>query len=188
MSEHRMAAIFYVRLPDPTAPPSLEELATRAGLERIVHEQETVPVLYGQWGVMESVRAVREVFVQHVCLQLFPHASDLLDRIRSESADSMPVAEAFRDACEALRPDTALLYVRPSEVEPEYLAAQYPNVLGLDGILLDESNPALLYLDAELAEHFPAAYRSGRDSLPVSHGLLLFRGTGGRRWWAADET
>jgi len=41
-------------------------------------------------------------------------------------------------------------------------------------IVLDESNPALLYLDSELAEHFPTAYRSGRDSLAVSHGLLLF--------------
>jgi len=50
-------------------------------------------------------------------------------------------------------------------------------------IVLDESNPALLYLDSELAEHFPTAYRSGRDSLPVRHGLLLFRGAGDRRWW-----
>jgi hypothetical protein len=75
------------------------------------------------------------------------------------------------------------LYTRPNEVEPEYIDAQYPKVLGLDGILLDESNPALLYLATELAQYFPAAYRTGRDSLPVSHGLLLFRGAGARRWW-----
>ena len=182
MSEHRMAAIFYVRLPGGTPPPSLEDLATRAGLERIRHEHGTVPTLYGRWGVMESVEAVRQILSSHVCLQLFPHLSDLLDR-HGNQTDSEPIAEAFRGACEALRPEVALLYTRPDEVEPEYIDAQYPKVLGVDGILLDESNPALLYLDGELAEHFPAAYRTGRDSLPVSHGLLLFRGTGTHRWW-----
>jgi hypothetical protein len=183
MSEHRMAAIFYVRLADEATPPSVEDLATRAGLERIHAERGTVPAIYGQWGVMESVRAVRQILASHVCLQLFPHLRDLLDRQGNDAADSIPIAEAFRGACEALRPDAALLYTRPDEVEPEYVDAQYPKVLGLDGILLDESNPALLYLDTELAQHFPAAYRTGRDSLPVSHGLLLFRGTGARRWW-----
>ena len=183
MSEHRMAAIFYIRLPEREAPPALEDLATRAGLERIHHEPGAVPAIYGQWGVMESVRAVRQVLASHVCLQLFPHLSDLLDRQGNAAADSMPIAEAFRGACEALRPEAALLYTRPNEVEPEYIDAQYPKVLGLDGILLDESSPALLYLDSELVQHFPAAYCSGRDRLPVSHGLLLFRGTGARRWW-----
>ena len=183
MSEHRMAAIFYVRLPEGAAPLSLEDLATRAGLEHILHERGTTPTIYGQWGVMESVQGVRQVLASHVCLLLFPHLSDLLDRQGNDAADSMPIAEAFRGACEALRPDAALLYTRPNEVEPEYIDAQYPKVLGLDGILLDESNPALLYLDTELAQHFPAAYRTGRESLPVTHGLLLFHGTGARRWW-----
>jgi hypothetical protein len=178
-----MAAIFYVRLPHEAAPPTLEDLATRAGLARIHHERGTVPSIYGQWGVMESVQAVRQVLPSHVCLQLFPHLNDLLDRQGNEAADSMPIAEAFRDACEALRPEAALLYTRPNEVEPEYIDAQYPKVLGLDGILLDESYPALLYLATEIAQYFPAAYRTGRDSLPVSAGLLLFRGTGARRWW-----
>jgi hypothetical protein len=41
----------------------------------------------------------------------------------------------------------------------------------------------LLYFDADLAAHFPQAYRDGRDSMPVTDGLLLFRGTGPRRWW-----
>ncbi len=183
MSEHRMAAIFYVRIPAGTAPPTLETLATSAGLARIHHEPGAVPAIYGTWGVMESVQAVRQVLTAHVCLQLYPHLSDLLDRQGNHAADSMPIAEAFRAACEALQPEVALFYTRPNEIEPEYIDAQYPKVLGLDGILLDESNPALLYLDAELSEHFPAAYRSRRDSLPVSHGLLLFRGTGARRWW-----
>jgi hypothetical protein len=183
MSEHRMAAIFYIPLPAREAPPALEDLATRAGLERIHHEPGTVPAIYGNWGVMESVRAVRQVLALHVCLQLFPHLSDLLDRQSSDAADSMTIAESFRAACEALRPDAALFYTRPNEVEPEYIDAVYPKVLGLDGILLDESNPALLYLDSELLLHFPAVYRSGRDRLPVSHGLLLFRGAGARRWW-----
>jgi hypothetical protein len=178
-----MAAIFYIRLPDGDPPPALEDLATRAGLERIHREPGAVPAIHGQWGVMESVQAVRQVLASHVCLQLYPHLSDLLDRQGNDAADSMPIAEAFRGACEALRPEVALLYTRPDEVEPEYIDAQYPKVLGLDGILLDESNPALLYFDAELVPHFPAAYRRGRDSLPVSHGLLLFRGTGARRWW-----
>lgn len=93
----------------------------------------------------------------------------------------MSIAEAFRSACEALRPEVALFYTRPNEVEPEYIDVQYPEVLGLDGILLDESNPVLLYLNAELAEHFPDAYRVGRDTLPVSEGLLLFHGSGERR-------
>jgi hypothetical protein len=131
---------------------------------------------------MESVQAVRQVLASHVCLQLFPHVSDLLDR-QGTAADSMPIAEAFRGACEALQPEAALLYTRPNEVDPKYIDAQYPKVLGLDGILLDESHPALLYLGTELAQHFPPAYRAGRDSLPVTDGLLLSHGSGARRWW-----
>ena len=184
MSEHRMAAIFYVHLVDGVAPPSLDELATRVGLGKIHHERGSDPeVLYGNWGVMESVRAERQVLASHVCLQLFPHLSDLLDRQANGADEAMPIAEAFRNACEALRPEVALLYTRPDEIEPAYIDAQYPKVLGLDGILLDESNPVLLYLDSEIAAHFPDAYRVNRDRLPVTDGLLLFRGTGARRWW-----
>lgn len=187
-----MAAIFYVRVDQGCAPPSLTELATRAGLEKLHRESGAEPealygvseVLYGNWSVMESVRAQRQVLTSHVCLQLFPHLSDLLDRQATGTADaSMPIAEAFRSACEALRPEAALFYTRPNEVEPEYIDAQYPKVLDLDGILLDESNPVLLYLDSEIGEHFPDAYRAGRDTLPACEGLLLFRGSGERRWW-----
>jgi hypothetical protein len=184
MSEHRMAAIFYIRLIDGTAPPSLEELATQMGFGTIDHERGREPgVLYGRWGVMESVRAERQLLASHVCLQLYPHLSDLLDRQGNGVDESMPIAETFRGTCEALHPEVALLYTRPDEIEPEYIDAQYPKVLGLDGILLDESNPALFYLDSEIAKHFPEAYRIDRDSLPVTDGLLLFRGTGARRWW-----
>lgn len=175
-----MAAVFYIPVVDGQAPPSLDELATRVGLSDILREpgQE---VLYARWGVMESIRVERQILRFHVCLQLFPHLSDLLDRRGAGTDDA--IAEAFRGACEALRPQAALLYTRPDAVEPEYIAAQYPKVLGLDGILLDESYPVLLYLDSEIAAHFPAHYRTGRDSLPVSDGLLLFRGTGAHRWW-----
>lgn len=184
MSEHRMAAIFYLRLVDGATPPSLEALATRIDFQITHHEHEDgSEVLYGHWGVMTSVRAARQVLAWHVCLQLFPHLSDLLDRLGKAADASTPIAEAFRDACEALRPEAALLYTRPSEIEPEYIDAQYPKLLGLDGILLDESNPALLYLNSEIAAYFPEHYRVGRDTMPVTDGLLLFRGTGARRWW-----
>ena len=63
------------------------------------------------------------------------------------------------------------------------MAAIFYVRLGLDGILLDESNPVLLYLDSEIAEHFPDAYRVGRDTLAVREGLMLFRGSGERSWW-----
>src|SRR5204862_6635678 len=106
MSEHRMAAIFYVGLGDGTAPASLEELAVGAGLRNLLRDRDP-DVLYGQWSVMESVRAQRETLALHVCLQLYPHLSDLLDR-RNDGDGAMPIAEAFRDACEALRPDAAL--------------------------------------------------------------------------------
>ncbi|HWO24379.1 MAG TPA: hypothetical protein VNO30_36795 [Kofleriaceae bacterium] len=179
-----MAASFYLRQVDGAAQPSLEELVSRIGFRSTHHEQEGGrEVLCGHWGVMEDVRAERQALDWHVCLRLFPHLGDLLDRMGDDADRSMPVAEAFRDACEALRPEVALLYTRPDEVEPEYLDAQYPKVLGLDGILLDQSNPVLLYMSSELAAYFPEAYRVGRDALPVTDGLLLFRGTGAHRWW-----
>ena len=135
MSEHRMAAIFYVRLVDGVAPPSLEELATRVGLAHVQRERGAEPeALYGRWGVMESVRVERQILASHVCLQLFPHLSDLLDRQSNGADAAMPIANAFRAACEALRPEVALLYARPDEVEPTYIDAQYPKVLGLDEI------------------------------------------------------
>ena len=183
MSEHRMAAIFYIRQGDMAAL-SLEELVSRIGFRITRREQESGrEVPYGHWGVMEDVRAERQALDWHACLQLFPHLSDLLDRMGNDVDRTMPIAEAFRDACEVLRPEVALLYTRPDEVEPEYLDAQYPNVLGLDGILLDESNPVLLYMNSEIAAIFPEPYRAGRDTLPVTDGLLLFRGTGAHRWW-----
>jgi hypothetical protein len=184
MSERRMAAIFYVRLEDGAAPPSLEELAVRVGFKTTHHERENESeVLYGTWGVMKSVRAERKILTWHACLQLFPHLNDLLDRIGDDGELSLPIAEAFRAACESLRPEVGLLYTQPDAVEQEYIDAQYPKVLGLDGILLDESSPVLLYLSSEIAGYFPAAYRVGRDSLPVMDGLLLFRGAGAHRWW-----
>jgi hypothetical protein len=48
MSEHQMAAIFYVRLVEGVALPSLEELATRAGLGKLHRESGAeTEALYG---------------------------------------------------------------------------------------------------------------------------------------------
>jgi len=192
MSEHRMAAIFFIPMEPDSVPPSLHDLVTRAGMDQLLPESGPVTKsLYGQtevvfarWGVMESVYAHRQILAQHVCLQVFPHRNDLLDRqIIGNPEAAMPIAETFRDACVALQPDAAMLYTGADRIEPEYLDAQYPFVLGLDGILLDKSYSALLYLNAEIASYFPKAYHAGRDQLPAGDGLLLFRGTGDDRWW-----
>jgi hypothetical protein len=187
MSEHRMAAIFYVPREEGDEVPPLQDLATRAGVTELAPaaDEGEGEVWYGRWGVMESVRVHQEVLLAHVCLHIDPHLNDLLDRMPQgdRADDSMSIAEAFRDACEALRPEAAVFYTRPDEVEPAYIAAQYPAVLAMDGNLLDVSNPKLLYLNPQLTETLAEAYRRDRDTVPTREGLILFRGQREHRWW-----
>jgi hypothetical protein len=75
----------------------------------------------------------------------------------------MPIAEAFRSVCEARQPEVALFYTRPDEVEPEYIDAQYPKVLGLSGILL-----------SDLAEYFPTRIASAATHCLSAKGCCCF--------------
>jgi len=40
-----------------------------------------------------------------------------------------------------------------------------------------------MYLDSEIAAHFPDAYRVGPRQVPITDGLLRFRGTRACRSW-----
>lgn len=196
MSNRRIGAFFFL-LRHEELTPSLDELAITAGVTSLSlgpwPEDEEEDARYGEWGVLDSVRVCVRHLSMHDCLVIDFLQSDLHDlRARHrghedvplEEDDALPVALAFRDACERLCPEAAVLATHPQMIEePQWLLDCYSAVLGMDPDLLDSYLPGLMYVGPEMAADWdPGRFEIERDSLPVKDGKLFFRETGRDRW------
>jgi hypothetical protein len=200
MSDRRNGAFFFLLRQAPM--PSLDELATAAGMTaldpRPLAVDRGTDVRYGDWGGIESVRARVYHLSMHDCLAIDFLQSELLDLLPSpidpagndpiplEEDGALPVALAFRDTCERLHPEAAVMATHPHMLQdPEWLHYCYSAVLGMDPNLLDSYGPGLVYIGADMVDEWaPENYGPPqRDSLPVAEGRLLFRGNGWGRWF-----
>jgi hypothetical protein len=196
MSDRRNGAFFFLLRQEPK--PSLDELATAAGVASLSRwpwpEEEEEEACYGDWGGIDSVRARVHHLSMHDCLAIDFLQSDLLDLLPPreghealplEEDGALPVALAFRDACERLRPEAAVLATHPQMLQDsQWLNACYSAVLGMDPNLLDSYRGGLVYVGPDMAAEWePYRLRQDRDSLPVKEGMLFFRRTGWGRWF-----
>jgi hypothetical protein len=196
MSDRRSGAFFFLLRQEPM--PSLDELATAAGMTSLDPTPSAVDrgteVRYGDWGGIDSVRARVHHLSMHDCLAIDFLQSDLLDLLPPreghedlplEEDGALPVALAFRDACERLRPEAAVMATHPHMLQdPEWLYDCYSAVLGMDPNSLDSQGPAITYVCSDMVDEWvPENFGPPeRDSLPVTNGRLLFRATGWSRW------
>jgi hypothetical protein len=185
VSNRYLAAYFY--LPRDGETRSLRELVDAAGMK---HPSPDGSDLIGEWGGMESVEARVHNLQFHVCLELAFRDLELLELHGDKEGHedqplaedpALPVAEAFREACERLRPELAVIATHTWQASPEYW---YASVLAMDANLLDYQAPGLMYASPEIAPSWkPELYGGPRDSLPTREGRIMFRGTGWGRWF-----
>lgn len=196
MSDRRTGAFFFLLRQEPM--PSLDDLATAAGMTRLdprpLPTDRSLDVRYGDWGGIESARAHLHHLSMHDCLVIDFLQSSFLDLLPPregheslplEEDGALPVALAFRDACERLHPEAAVLATHPHMLQsPDWLHACYSAVLGMDPNLLDSYGAGLVYVGSDMLDEWaPENYGPPqRDSLPVTNGRLLFRATGWSRW------
>jgi hypothetical protein len=192
----RLGALFFLLRQE--SMPSLDELAALAGVtSRSLGpwpEKEKEDVRYGRWGDVLSVEAHLRHLDFHDCLALDFWQTSFLDLLPPreghealplEEDGALPVALAFRDACERLRPEAAVLATHPGMIDnPEWLHGCYSAVLGMDPNSLDSVAAGITYVCSDMVDEWvPENFGPPqRDSLPVTNGRLLFRGTGWSRW------
>jgi hypothetical protein len=198
MSDRRNGAFFFLLRQE--SMPSLDELATAAGVTSLSRwpwpeeEEEEEDMRLGCWGGVISVEARLRHLDLHDCLVLDFWESSFLDllpplegneELPLEEDGALPVALAFRGACERLRPEAAVLATHPHMLQdPQWLHACYSAVLGMDPNSLDSQGAAITYVCSDMVDEW-APENFGppeRDSLPVTNGRLLFRATGWSRW------
>ena len=123
-------------------------------------------------------------FLQSSFLDLLPpyEGNEMLPL---EEDGALPVALAFRDACERLRPEAAVLATHSHMIEdPQWLRACYSAVLGMDPNSLDSLGAGITYVFPDMVDEWTPDQFGGpqRDYLPVTQGRLLFRSAGWSRW------
>lgn len=184
MSDHRrLAAVFSFH--SSTALLPLDEWLRRAGATSIqplqnslAHEER----LACEWAGMpcEAARLTGSPAFAILFWQ-----SDLIDRVPDDGApgpdESDVLAQAFRDACERLRPEVAFIVAHLDQAVPERLRAfaelRDPNALA-------DARLGLLYVSAALSRRWTAdPLRDDREELPVDGGRLVFAGWGRQRWF-----
>jgi hypothetical protein len=197
MSDRRNGAFFFLLRRELMS--SLDEFAAAAGVTELSlgpwPDEEEEAVRYGSWGGVLSVEARLRHLSMHDCLAIDFLQISFLDlrgsRIGREALPleedgALPVALAFRDTCERLRPEAAVLATHPDELQdPQWLQACYSAVLGMDPNLLDSYGAGLVYVGPDMVDEWePENFGPPeRDSLPVTNGRLLFRGNGWSRWF-----
>jgi hypothetical protein len=196
MSDRRNGAFFFLLRQE--SMPSLDELATAAGVTSLSRwpwlKDDEEDMRLGCWGGVLSVEVRVRHLSMHDCLAIDFLQTSFLDLVPPreghedlplEEDGALPVALAFRDACERLRPEAAVLATHPDELEnPQWMQACYSAVLGMDPNLLDGYRGGLVYVGPDMAAEWePYRLRQDRDSLPVKEGMLFFRRTGWGRWF-----
>jgi hypothetical protein len=174
----------------------VEQLTEQAGMDGTQWGRPAVELgreraLCGRWDGLSVVWAYLDEFAYHICLNiafadfdfylLQEKGSDAPDDLAADGA--LPLAHAFRAACESLRPEIALLAVLPQQTTPGWIAEHYSHIANIDLRWFAEEHFAMLYLDERLAPDWPRVVaREPRDTLPVSSGVLVFASRGAQRW------
>src|SRR5216683_1274648 len=179
-AEKHLVAVFYIPRSEELTP---TELLRRADV--IFAAGRRVPVLdelvSGTWASLDCVARAVDLGPYRV-LEIYFWQNDFIEmRMRNKEAESLedepalPLALAFRHACEELLPDVALLYTSLFQAEQDYLDLTGKEVLSGRIRDLFQQGPGLLYLnEANLRHMEPSWWLCERDTLPVSSGLLVF--------------
>ncbi len=99
---------------------------------------------------------------------------------------TLPLAETFRAACEALAPVAAFIVTHLDQADPAWLLGREPAVAAGDADSLLAAQVGLLYLSGALQRRLSRVPEPDRyDTLPVTAGLLVFAGSGDpyARWF-----
>ncbi|WP_159033488.1 hypothetical protein [Streptomyces malaysiensis] len=174
----------------PLAPAALERLISRAG----VTEQETPswsegdrPTVLGRWGGIDCESHVLPLRYYDALVMTF--REDEFHAMREGSGESLAedgalsLISSFRDACLVLSPVFAFFstYAWPDFSWP--VINQEEDVLnGNVARLAREGFGALFFTAGDAADLDRVDPFTGRDTLSLGNGLILFRGTGRDRW------
>ena len=184
LGEKKLAAAWFI--PRTTGERAFAELAEAAGTQDLFLADSHPDPLHGSWAGMEDCSLRLDVLKHHYCLQIYFWLSAFPERTQGpvEQDGAIRVAYAFRKACEQLRAEAAFIVTHLDQANPSYILDQYRDVLGMNANILVNRHFGLLYLSADLVSAMDAGARlSGRDTLPVLDGLLVFSGQGGARWY-----
>jgi hypothetical protein len=187
LGERRLAAAFFIPRPDREW--SLEQLAQTAGIEDPFIVTSHPYPLHGRWAGMEDSLVRLDILQFHYCFQIyfwlsaFFELGDKQDNSDSQQDGTLQVAYKFRDACSHLRAQVAFIVSHLDQAEPDYILDKYTDVLGMSGNALVNAHYGLLYLNQDMMDSLNSgALLSSRDSLQVTNGLLVFSGSGAKRW------
>ncbi|WP_434390615.1 hypothetical protein [Melittangium boletus] len=184
-----LAAVFFISRETPTARRTLAELLAIAGAEELQPDSRVEDLFSGTWAGLPYRGALVER-KDHLLLwvsfgqgrlleQLYPRPKDE----HLESAPGLLLAQAFRDACDALKVDVGMFLSHNWQASDEWMAEQEWAVSGLFSIHLRAQGIGLLYLDRERVEAQSAhPVLDEHDQLPARHGRLYFSGRGRERW------
>lgn len=184
-----LAAVFFISREKPTARKPLAELLATAGVEGLQPDPRVEGLFNGTWAGLPCQGALVErkdylllwsSFGQGSFLErLYPRPEDE----RLESEPGLLLAQAFRDACDALEVDVGMFLTHNWQASDEWVAEQEWAVSGLFSIHLRSQGIGLLYLDSERVEAQSAhSVLDAHDQLPAWRGRLYFSGHGRERW------
>jgi len=188
----RGAAVFFVARGGSDV--TLESLLQLAGASSIASrpdiEDDPSGLRYCSWAGLSCEAHVIERTYHHV-LAIYFWISDFLEmmpegdeEVPLEEDRALPLASAFKRACEALEPEAAFLLTKEWQSDPDYFLARELQVSIKDADALADEPFGMLYLNDDISRYWtPDPRRDDRESLPVPRGRLVFRGRGGERWF-----
>jgi len=178
-------AIFYI--PKGNGPTSLADLLQGASpaitfvpVDQLDSSVERFLVI---WAGIECIAYAAEES-QHYRLYVEFHDSHLNDLLPDtdgpvalEDDPLMPLAAAFRSACELLGAEVGMIITRSYQSTVEALAERYWMVMARFAVGLLQEQYALLFLREDICRDLDlVAVGERHDILPSSHGCLIFAG------------
>ncbi|MCX9191562.1 hypothetical protein C3Y87_09070 [Carbonactinospora thermoautotrophica] len=181
----RPYAAFFFDMP---AQDRREWLAAQCAAIGIV-DPEDGDVLAGAWGgtwVYAQAHDLTECRVLSLEFASYGAFYEMVDQTRGDALEEdglYPVAVAFRDACDTLRPRFGFfMYIPMAEILDEVADAE-ERVLCYEVDKLVNDLYGLVYLSREYDEAlFPGELRGRRDELPSATGRVIFASHGRDRW------
>ena len=185
MSDNRLAAAFL--LPAANEGASLQALLARAGAtdvaDRPADPDDRSGLVQCRWAGM-TCEAFLDEHPGHRLLAIFFFQSAFLELLDDSPEPAPGLLKAFAVACERLEPDAAALVTHLHQADVDQLWKLSGPVLEADARRLAAERFGLLYVSDQLAVYQDDAwYRPDREVVPLEHGLLMFAGTGSKRWW-----
>lgn len=204
MSDRRLAAAFFILKEQEELPlETLENLLCKAQATNIFTEPSTASqpwnTVYCKWaGLTHCTGYIHELSYHWLLYITFSHSQFLrllppeVDEIHPledcfvplEADPTLPIAVTFKHACEALKPEVALIATHVYDGELNWILDREWMVLAKDATALADQHFGLLYLNEDISHnwlHHPL--RDDRDSLPVASGQIVFAGRGCWRWF-----